>query len=425
MHVFIAGTRGIPAAHGGFETFAEDLAVDLVGKGHQVTVFCQSPQGEPRRVERWNGIELVHLSGGEGALGTIIFDLKSAWEGSSSRDGVVLTLGYNTAVFSIFHRLRGTMHIMNMDGIEWKRDKWRWPQKAWLRLNEFAGAKLANHLIADHPSIRDHLKQLVSESKISVIPYGALRIDNVDPSLVTSLSLEPDHYALLIARPEPDNSILEIVRAFSAHPRTLKLVILGAYRESRAYDRSVLEAASKDVLFLGPIYDKIRVQNLRKHAHIYVHGHKVGGTNPSLVESLSAGNAVVAHDNVFNRWVAGNGALYFSNETELSGIFDRLTEDDETVIKLRDASWARFQEAFELNPLLNRYETLLANSISRRSAEPVAADLQLEAKLIQNSAALGQPPLRLNRLPISKPFLSQETAPDCSAIPSQAPNSKE
>ena len=116
----------------------------------------------------------------------------------------------------------------------------------------------------------------------------------------------------LIARSIPENSILELVTGFSARRRNHKLVVLGMYEpDVDPYHRQVLDAASDEVVFLGPLYDKASVQALRYHSSAYLHGHTVGGTNPSLIEAMAAGNPVIAHDNPYNRWVAGAGGAVF------------------------------------------------------------------------------------------------------------------
>ena len=155
----------------------------------------------------------------------------------------------------------------------------------------------------------------VPGDKITMIPYGADLVENADPSLLYPYGLTPGGYAIVVARPEPENSILEIVGAFSTKTRNLKLVVLGKYSPNESpYQKSVMGAASSEVLFPGAVYEKSIIQSLRFHARLYIHGHKVGGTNPSLVEALGVGSAVLAQDNKFNRWVARKGAHYFSGE---------------------------------------------------------------------------------------------------------------
>ena len=356
----ILGTRGIPAQHGGFETFAERLALYLVDKGWEVTVYCQEDDGEQIFEDRWNGVRLVHIPvRQQGARGTIVFDWKSTLH-AANEPGLVLTLGYNTAVFCALYRLKGIANLINMDGIEWRRQKWSVLERAWLYLNERMGCWLGNHLIADHPEIKRHLVSRVSESKITMIPYGADRIDVADLAVTAQYGLMPSQYALVIARPEPENSILEIVLAFSRKSYGMKLVVLGQYDyENILYHRQVLDAASDEVVFLGAIYDKQVVSVLRFHSLLYVHGHQVGGTNPSLVEALGAGNPVLAHDNCFNRWVAGSGAQYFIDEQACAEQFDLLLNNQTKLLQMQRESIKRHEEIFTWEKVLGEYEELL------------------------------------------------------------------
>ncbi|KAI5912302.1 glycosyltransferase [Azoarcus sp. PA01] len=218
---------------------------------------------------------------------------------------------------------------------------------------------LGNHLIADHPEIKRHLSSRVSEGKISVIPYGAERIESADQAPLAALGLEPRRFLTLVARPEPENSILEAVSAFSRRPRGQVLAVLGNYDVSNAYHRAVKAAAGPEVRFVGAIYDKVVLRSLRFHCSAYVHGHQVGGTNPSLVEALGAGNAVIAHDNRFNRWVAGEAGVYFKDADECAALFDRVLDAPGELEAMRAASRVRHQERFTWDRILAEYEALL------------------------------------------------------------------
>lgn len=356
----ILGTRGIPAQHGGFETFAESLALYLVAQGWAVTVYCQ-PDGDGEVSEdSWQGVRLVHIPVKQGgAAGTIIFDWRSTVH-ASKEDGLVLTLGYNTAVFCLMYRLKGIVNLINMDGLEWKREKWSWFEKTWLYLNERLGCWLGNHLIADHPEIKAHLASRVSTNKITMIPYGADSITSADVSLLNAYRINPGQYGIVIARPEPENSILEIVEAFSKKHRGMNLVVLGKYYpEENEYHKRVVTAASEEVKFIGAIYDKATINALRLYARFYVHGHTVGGTNPSLVEALGASLPVLAHDNKFNRWVAGEGAFYFADTDECAGYLDRLCIDDIALLESRKNSSQQFENRFKWDVVHQKYEQLL------------------------------------------------------------------
>lgn len=355
----ILGIRGVPAAHGGFETFAERLALHLVQRGWRVTVYCQE-QGKGSLYEsNWQGVHRVHVPvSGEGALSTMAFDWKAACH-ARRQPGMCLTLGYNTALFNLWQRLAGQNNVFNMDGLEWRRDKWSAPARAWLWLNERAGCWLGNHLIADHPGIRSHLSTRVNERKITMIPYGADELTEVDATPLAALGLKAGGFSVIIARPEPENSILELVQAFSARQRQHRLVVLGNYSDTNDYHQTVRAAASDEVVFTGAIYDASVVEALRRYCRLYLHGHRVGGTNPSLVEAMGAGSAVLAHDNEFNRWVAGAGAVYFSGMSECERYFEHLLADDAAITQLQAASRERFRACFTWPKVLAEYERLL------------------------------------------------------------------
>jgi glycosyltransferase involved in cell wall biosynthesis len=163
----------------------------------------------------------------------------------------------------------------------------------------------------------------------------------------------------VIARAEPENSILEIVEGFSAEQRGLTLAVLGNYQRSNPYHRRVQACAGAEVVFLGAIYDREIVQSLRFHSLAYVLGHRVGGTNPSLVEALGAGNAVIAHNNAYNRWVAGDAALYFRDASEFSNCVSTLTGSAEMQQSLSANARARHRAAFLWPEVLAQYEELL------------------------------------------------------------------
>lgn len=354
----ILGTRGVPAAHGGFETFAEHLALYLVQRDWQVTVYCQVDGTGPIFEDHWRGVRRINIPvETQGAAGTIVFDWKSTLHASGTKE-LVLTLGYNTAIFCLLYRLRGVTNLINMDGIEWHRQKWGKVAKLWFWLNDWAGSWLGNHLVADHPEIAHHLETRVRANKITTIPYGADEVTQANPEHLAAYGLEPGSYAILIARAEPENSILEVVKAWSQKKRGYKLFVLGKYDPNHAYQAAVKAAASDEVIFPGAIYDKAVVESLRFHSSFYIHGHQVGGTNPSLVEALAAGNAVLAHDNKFNRWVAGSGARYFADGLDCMEKIDSMLKNADQLMALSQASQERHVESFTWDIVLADYEKL-------------------------------------------------------------------
>ena len=358
--VRILGTHGVPAAYGGFETAAENVAIYLRDHGWRVVVYCQVKGKGSTTVDVWNGIERVLIPvEREGWLGTSAFDFISIRHAARHRD-ICLTFGYNTAIFNTIQRLRGIPNVINMDGIEWSRARWGPMKQAILYANERVACFVGNHLIADHPRIEEYLVKKAARRKISTITYGAHPLDSAPTDPVISRGLVPGEYLTLICRPIPENSILELVQGFSSKRRGVRLAILGDYNpDDDPYHRQVIDAASDEVDFLGAVYDPADVSALRFHATGYLHGHTVGGTNPSLVEAMAAGNAVVAHDNPYNRWVAGDGALYFRSSSDAADRITEILEDPHRRSVLASASRKRHREEFTWEHVAGQYERLL------------------------------------------------------------------
>ncbi|WP_225896927.1 DUF1972 domain-containing protein [Brevundimonas goettingensis] len=357
--LYILGTRGVPAAHGGFETFAQRFALHMRDNGWAVTVYCQADTGPAGpTIDEWEGIRRVTFVADAGAVGTMKFDWACTRHAMKER-GVMLVLGYNTAAFSALLRFTGNPVLMNMDGIEWKRAKWPWHGRIWLYLNEWIGALTSVKLVADHPEIARHLKRRRRAADIVMIPYGADPILEAPEEPVRALGVEPGRYLISIGRIEPENNILTMVQAFAAKPRDIGFVCLGKLEpDKNPYHAAVIAAGAGRVLFPGAIYDQTVVQSLRFHAAAYCHGHSVGGTNPSLVEALGAGNAVVGHDNPYNRWVAGPGQFYFGDMGQCSAAFDRIEVGGEMLNQARESAKAQFLDNFQWPPILQKYAGL-------------------------------------------------------------------
>lgn len=357
--LLILGTRGIPAAHGGFETFAEKLALFLAGRGWRVGVYCQEevPAITQRfRSEIWQGIELIHTQvASTGPRATLEFDWHCVRD-AAQRQAVNLVLGYNGAIFLPYLRLAGRKILTNMDGIEWRRPKWTLPVRSWFWVNEWIGAWASHRLVADHPVIADHLATRRPRSATAMIPYGGVAVENASAEPLAKFGLDSGRYLISIARIEPDNSILTLVEAFSRKPRGMKLVVLGTFSDESAYHRKVKAAAGPEVIMPGAIYDAETVQALRFHARGYMHGHTVGGTNPSLVEALWAGNPVIAHDNPYNRWTAGEAGLFFRDAESCEAAIEGLLADDALAARLKAAAQERARKAFDWQAVLEAYE---------------------------------------------------------------------
>lgn len=364
------GSRGIPARYGGFETLAERLSLHLTARGWSVRVYCQAEEADGDhaiRRDTWRGVERVTIAPRlSGAPGTMEFDLRCVRDVITSRavhDDVTqvdLVLGYNTAVFNLLQRAHGRRVVINMDGIEWRRSKWGPAARAWLWLNERIALRAGSQLIGDHPRIAQRLKTL-GRPDTHMIPYGADIIGAVHRDAAQPLEVMRDGYFLFVARIEPENGLLEILRAHAASQVPQRCVVVGQLHAGNAYHDRVRAAARADTIFAGAIYEAAPLAALRAQCRAYLHGHSVGGTNPTLVEALGAGNAVLAHDNPFNRWTAGPEQLFYGDDDTCRDMFRRLDRDTAKRDAMRAAARARHAETFGWGAVLSAYEALLEN----------------------------------------------------------------
>lgn len=364
--VRILGTRGVPAAYGGFETAAENVGLYLRDQGWEVIVYCQEPGDGPMEFDTWRGLNLVKIyEKDEGAAATIWFDLASVRHALAQyEEGEVwLTFGYNTGMFSLAPRSRGIPNVINMDGMEWKRDRWGPMARSFLLLNERLAGLSGTTLIGDHPVIARYLARHFGQRRVRTITYGAPEVEDAPTSFVRELGLVPGRYATVVCRPVAENSVLEIVSAWSRKPRGMKLLVVGPFGDDDPYQGAVRQAASAEVVFPGPIFDKGRLQALRFHGALYLHGHTVGGTNPSLVEAMGAGNPVVAHRNQYNTWVAGPTNAYFTGVEDLEAILDALLDDADQLARMGSASRERFREEFTWQKIGSAYESALHDAL--------------------------------------------------------------
>jgi glycosyltransferase involved in cell wall biosynthesis len=359
VNLAILGTRGIPARYGGFETFAEQLSTRLASRGIGVTVFCPTTSARPDEI--YNGVILRYIqSPGAGRFTEVIWDAKCFWAARHGFD-VVYMLGVGASFAAWMPRLSGSSVWINSDGIEWKRSKWSIVQRVYLAFAEALSVVFASRIIADALAIEMYLRARYSGLKmVSRISYGAeIPSEEPDESLLEEWGLHRDSYYVVVCRLEPENHVREIVDGFQKTESRLPLVILGNIEDPNPYVRDLLAHQSSRVCFLGTIFDQKKLAALRFHARGYLHGHSVGGTNPSLLEAMACSNLVIAHDNVFNREVLDDSGLYFADQDQLSVIIDVIEQGQVDVACYRKRAAEIIRERYLWEDVAEAYLELL------------------------------------------------------------------
>lgn len=314
LKIGILGTRGIPNKHGGFEQFAEKFAVLMAERGHDVSVY--NSHNHPYTESTFNGVRLIRCFDPEYKLGTagqFVYDLNCILDSRKRNFDILFQLGYTSSTIWWWLLPRQSLIVTNMDGLEWKRAKYNRATKYFLKHAEKWGVQHSHKLIADSIGIEDYLlRQYQAESHF--IPYGAdiPAIASKISDILNKYGLQQYQYDLVIARFEPENNIGPILEAYADNKNQL-LVLVGNYAGTifgrQCHDRHKHLA---NIRFLGPVYNETDLNQLRYYSRLYLHGHSVGGTNPSLLEAMSCSTLIVAHDNIFNKSVLGNNAFYFS-----------------------------------------------------------------------------------------------------------------
>lgn len=315
--VSILGTVGVPANYGGFETLAENLVkyhytTSLSGP---VTVYCSS-RSYPSRERSFLLAQLKYVPLNANGAQSIPYDIISLVSAVWHRSEVILLLGVSGAIVLPLIRLISSARIItNIDGIEWRREKWQGMAKWFLRFSEKMAVRFSHEVIADNGAIADYVKCTYGVDS-HVIAYGGDHAVSVEGAPVDEYGL-PESYAFSVCRIEPENNVHMVLEAF-AKLDSLALVMVGNWNKSE-YGRAVRERFStcKNILSLDSIYDLGKLKTLRARAMFYVHGHSAGGTNPSLVEAMHFGKAVLAYDCSYNRSTTENKALFFKNSEEL------------------------------------------------------------------------------------------------------------
>jgi glycosyltransferase involved in cell wall biosynthesis len=313
LRIAILGTRGIPAAYGGFETFAEQLAVRLARRGHDVTVYGRSTSVDPALDGgRYRGVRVAVLPAPRSKhLETVVHTLRCAWR--ARRERLDFALVCNSANFACLPLLRfgGSGTALAIDGIESDRRKWGFLGRSFYRLAGWLGPRLADVIVADCRVI-EAIYRARGARRVAMIAYGAEPPASSGTGTLEALGVAPRGYVLYVSRLEPENNADVVIRGFRASGVPLDLVVVGDAPYADAYKRRLRELAAGDprVRFagyvFGPGYDE-----LRSHAAGYVQATEVGGTHPALLEAMAAGLPIVANDIPEHHEVLGEAGWYY------------------------------------------------------------------------------------------------------------------
>ena len=355
------GTRGVPARYGGFETAVEEIGSRLVDRGHEVVVYCRG--AEDRSVVEHLGMQLVHLPAAHRrSLETFSHTALSVSHLLTQRRTADAAVVFNAAnaPFVPLLRARGIPVAVHVDGLEWQRSKWQGAGRRYYRQAESLAVRWADALIADARGIADYYAHQFG-APTELITYGAPLQEGTGTSRVEELDLSARGYHLVVARFEPENHVREIVAGYSRSRARHPLVVVGSAPYSSTYTAEIRSIADPDprIRLLGGVWDQEQLDELYANALTYLHGHSVGGTNPSLLRAMGAGTAVLAYNVVFNREVLGERGWYFDGPEQLTPLLEAAEESTGLMEANGCALRERARRVYDWDDVTSAYEDLL------------------------------------------------------------------
>lgn len=355
LRIAMIGTRGVPARYGGFETAVEEVGSRLAERGHHVRVYCRN--GNSEAGDAFAGMELVHLPAlRHRALETLSHTGVSVAHLLTRRTDVAFVFNAANAPFLPLLRAARVPVATHVDGLEWKRTKWSASGKRYYRWAEGVAVRQSDALIADARGIADYYRaEFGADTRL--IAYGA-PIVAAGTDRLAELGLEAGRFHVAVARFEPENHVHLVVEGYVASSATQPLVVVGSAPYTDEYTRRVHAAAGGDprVRFLGGVWDQELLDQLYANATTYLHGHSVGGTNPSLLRAIGAGTATIAYDVAFNREVLGGNGWYFPDAPAVARAIELAEAAPQEVARrgaalldrARDYSWDDVASGYEM-----------------------------------------------------------------------------
>ena len=381
--VYIIGSKGIPAKYGGFETFVEKLTEFQKGKDIQYYVACMrensAKSGITEDVFEYNGATCFNIDvpniGPARAIAYDIAALNKAIEiAETNRDEApifyILACRIGPFISTIKRKIKvlgGTL-MVNPDGHEWLRAKWSLPVRKYWKYSERLMVKHADLLICDSKNIEKYIHKDYNryQPKTTYIAYGT----DITKSQLTSLdekvrswygekNIRENEYYLVVGRFVPENNYEAMLRGFMRSNSKKDFVLITNVEQNKFYEKLHQETGfDKDprIKFVGTVYDQELLKYIREHAFAYLHGHEVGGTNPSLLEALSSTKLNLLLDVGFNREVGEDGAVYWEKD-ELACVIEEVERfDEDAVSELDEKSSQRIANAFTWEKIVKSYE---------------------------------------------------------------------
>ena len=377
-HVFIIGSKGIPANYGGFETFVEKLTEQQKSKEIKYHVSCLADNTDEFE---HNGARCFNIKVPDiGPAKAVYYDIVALKEcikyikENKIESPIVYILACRIGPFLGKYKKQlkklGVTLFVNPDGHEWKRAKWNAAIRRYWKVSEKLMVKHADLLVCDSMNIEKYIKEDYKQynPKTTFIAYGAdtekSKLLDDDEDLLNwykEKGVKAKEYYLVVGRFVPENNYETMITEFMKSSTDKDFVLITNVEQNKFYEElKVKTGFDKDsrIKFVGTVYNQELLKKIRENAYGYLHGHEVGGTNPSLLEALATTDLNILLDVGFNKEVGMNGAVYFTKE---NGNLAKLIDTKFTVEQIKTLSQEakkRINDEYTWKKIVNDYEQL-------------------------------------------------------------------
>ena len=368
MNIALLGTRGIPASYSGFETCAEELGSRLVQRGHRVTVYCRSHHIKVTD-EYYKGIRLVKLPTVQNKfLDTIVHTFLSTVHASFRDFDVVLIFIAGNSLVSFIPRLAGKKVALNVDGLDWKRQKWNALAKRYIRFAEYLATILPHEIVTDSRVVQRYYLDRYGKPS-TYIAYGGDIEGLPAGEHLHKYDLQERQYVLFVGRLVPENCAHHLVEAFQGLSPSpgFKCVIVGDAPYAEQYISSLKAVDDRNIVFTGYLFGE-GYRELLSNAYLFVETSGVGGTHPALLEAMALGNCVVVNDTLENLETVGEAGLSYKGKEgaqSLRAVLRELLSRPDLVQEYKQRARQRVREHYTWEKVTDDYEGLFQTLLGK------------------------------------------------------------
>jgi len=369
FNISIIGVKGYPYVYGGYETFVKEISERLVKKKFTITIYCHKSlfKKKPKKI---NGINLIYIPSIETKiLSQPIHSFFSILHACFSNSDLIFVVNSANGPFGIITKIFNIPSVINVDGLEWLRPKWKGLGSVYYKFSSRMATLLYDQIINDSDEMRQvYLKLFKRDSK--VIAYGANKRVSNNIDLIKTWKLIPKEYYLIVGRLIPDNNAELIINGFISTNSLKKLVVVGDVTYEDSYAKRVKSIKDDRIIFTGYVTNPEVLAELYNNCYVYLHGHEFGGTNPTMIKALAFGTSILALETPFSREMLSNGkfGLFFKKDIlSINQMINYCEKNSGLMDIMKEKSPRGISNKYNWDFITSEYQKVFKSLVSKRN----------------------------------------------------------